>query len=301
MAYQVKDDIIGFIGLGTMGCSMVKRLVNSGRSICLFARNPASAHGLIGKNISLQKNVAELAKSCRKIFTIVGGPSDVEELYCGSDGLIAHAAAGSILVDMTTSSPELAKSLHQQGSKRDIRILDAPVTGGATGAINGSLTFMVGGDADILEAVRPELSTMGKMIFHTGSAGSGQSAKMCNQLAVAGILTGIAEALACAKISALEPEQILEILKTGTAESALLPRIGKKMLDGDNIASFMINHFIKDLDIAIKSGEAGGVILSGAKETQRRYQEIADDYGGEYGIQALINCYLSDANKTINK
>ena len=301
MAYQVKDDIIGFIGLGTMGSSMFKRLKDAGFSICLFARNPASTHGLIGKNISIRKNVAELAKSCSKIFTIVGGPSDVEELYCGSDGLIAHAAAGSILVDMTTSSPELAKSLHQQGRKCDVQILDAPVTGGATGAINGSLTFMVGGDADILELVRAELSIMGKMIFHTGSAGSGQSAKMCNQLAVAGILTGIAEALACAKISSLKPEQILEILKTGTAQSTILPRIGKKMLDGDNIASFMINHFIKDLDIAIKSGEAGGVILSGAKETQRRYQEIADDYGGEYGIQALINCYLSDANKTVNK
>jgi 3-hydroxyisobutyrate dehydrogenase len=292
MATLEQTETIGFIGLGVMGGAMVHRLLDAGCKVTIYSRRKASAEPFVNAGASWIGSKDQLAANSNKIFTIVGGPSDVRELYLGKGGLIANSRPGTILIDMTTSSSDLARSLYDEALINDVHILDAPVTGGAPGAESGELTIMAGGDETALEAVRPELNIIASQIVLMGSAGAGQTTKMCNQLAVSGIMMGMAEALSSAKNSDIDPKRILQVLQTGTASSVLLERIGPKMLNGDNLASFYVSHFIKDLTIAIQSAGRSGQTLPGALLCRQMYEVVAENGGQNKGIQALLDYYI---------
>lgn len=277
---------VGFIGLGVMGGAMARRLMGAGYEVHIHARNPERAAPFLANGARWAEDVASLARTCRTVFTIVGGPEDVASLYLGEAGLIAHAAPGSVLVDMTTSTPELARRIAAEAQARGVMTLDAPVTGGAPGAEAGTLTFMVGGEAAALEAARPLLSIMGATIFAMGEAGAGQITKASNQVAVAGILMGLAEALHHAEAAGIDPAKAFEVMATGTAGGPLMQRLGPKMVAGDTTASFAIDHFIKDLGIALDTAP-----LQGAALCRETYRALAEDGGGTKGIQALIEHY----------
>jgi len=277
---------VGFIGLGVMGGAMVRRLIGAGYEVHIHARNPDRAAPFLEHGAHWAGDVATLARSCRTVFTIVGGPDDVAALYLGGAGLIANAAPGAVVVDMTTSTPDLARQIASKAVDRGLSALDAPVTGGAPGAEAGTLTFMVGGEAGALEAVRPMLWTMGANIFSMGPAGAGQTTKASNQVAVAGILMGLAEALHHAETAGLAPDKVLEVLTTGTAGGPLMRRLGPKMVVGDTTASFAIDRFIKDLGIALDATALPGTTLC-----RDLYRNLSERGGGAKGLQALIEHY----------
>lgn len=270
---------------------MARRLLHAGFNIHIHARNRDRAAPFLQAGAVWADSVAALAHGCSRVFTIVGGPADVEALYLGADGLIAHSAPGSCLVDMTTSTPDLARRIASEAAHRGIMALDAPVTGGAPGAEAGTLTFMVGGEEAALDAVRPMLAAMGHHIFAMGPSGAGQITKAGNQLAVAGILLGLAEALHFAESSGIAPDRVFEVLRTGTAGGPLMERLGPKMLDGDTTATFAIEHFIKDLSIALDAPDGEGDHLDAAALCRQIYRGLAADSGGQKGIQALIEHY----------
>jgi 3-hydroxyisobutyrate dehydrogenase len=274
-----------------MGGAMARRLLHAGFDVHVHARNPDRATPFLQAGAVWADSVAALARRCNRVFTIVGGPADVEALYLGEGGLIAHAAPGSCLVDMTTSTPDLARRIASEAAHRGVLVLDAPVTGGAPGAEAGTLTFMVGGEAAALDAVRPMLAAMGHHIFAMGPPGAGQITKASNQLAVAGILLGLAEALHFAESSGIAAARVFDVLRTGTAGGPLMERLGPKMIDGDTTATFAIEHFIKDLSVALDAPDGEGAGLAGAALCRQLYRDLAGDGGGQQGIQALIEHY----------
>lgn len=270
---------------------MARRLLHAGFDVHIHARNRDRAAPFLQAGAVWSDSIAALAQRCTRIFTVVGGPADVEALYLGEGGLIAHAAPGSCLVDMTTSTPDLARRIASEAAHRGIMALDAPVTGGAPGAEAGTLTFMVGGEATALDAVRPMLAAMGQHVFAMGPAGAGQITKASNQIAVAGILLGLAEALHFAETSGISPDHVLDVLRTGTAGGPLMQRLGPKMIEGDTTASFAIDHFIKDLGIALDAPGDKGARLAGAALCREIYRDVAGEDGGRKGIQAIIEHY----------
>ncbi len=280
--------MIGFIGSGKMGIPMAGNLLANGEKLAVYARSPAKAEPLIAVGASPCESIAELATDCNIIFTILGGPEDVEELYLGKAGLVLNAGPGTILIDMTTSSPQLAKKLHQKGLEASIRVLNAPVTGGVPAAETGKLCFMVGGDRDALASTIPLLKLMGNKIIHMGKAGAGQTAKACNQIAVAGILLGMSEALSLASSDDIDTEKVFEALNSGTASSTLMSRIGRKMLDGDTSASFTASHFIKDLQIATNIAARHGKTIYGADYCRKLCETLDPDSGLQDLISAAI-------------
>ena len=235
---------------------------------------------------------AAVAEATEVTFTIVGGPDDVTAIYRGADGLLAGAKPGQVLVDLTTSSPELAIELAAEGFAEGVICLDAPVTGGVKGAREGTLTLMVGGDPDGLERVRPLLDTFAGEVHHFGSAGSGQHAKIVNQIAVGGIMTGLAEALAYARSAGLDHQTMLATLGRGTARSFLLETYGEAMLRDQLDAGFFVDHFVKDLSLALTSARRLGLQPGGLASTLHAYQALAVAGHGRAGIQALIRHHL---------
>ena len=288
---MTREQSVGFIGLGIMGGAMVRHVMAAGHAVHVHARNRDRAAPFLREGALWADGAAALARSCATVLTIVGGPEDVAELYLGEDGLVANAAPGDCLVDMTTSAPDLARRIAAEAAGRGVMALDAPVTGGAPGAEAGTLTFMVGGEAAALAAVQPLLEVMGSRVFAMGAAGAGQIAKASNQIAVAGILLGLAEALAFAEASGLAPGKVQEVLATGTAGGPLMQRLGPKMAAGNPEVSFTIEHFIKDLGIAIAAMPEGATRLAAAALCRDHYAGLADAGGGRKGLQALIEYY----------
>lgn len=290
---MTRPEAIGLIGLGVMGGAMARRLLAAGHRLHVHARRRDRAAAVLQAGAVWAEDVAALARNCAHVLTIVGGPDDVAALYLGSGGLVAHAAPGACLVDMTTSSPGLARRIAAEAAARGLSALDAPVTGGAPGAEAGTLSFMVGGEAAALQTVRPLLMAMGRNVFAMGPAGSGQLAKAANQIAVAGILLGLAEALSFAEGSGLDAERVQEVLASGTAGGPLMQRLGPKMIAGDPAASFALDHFIKDLGVALETPAGGRLAAAGLCRALCR--EVAAGGGGRKGIQAIIEHYRGTA------
>jgi 3-hydroxyisobutyrate dehydrogenase len=282
---------VGFIGLGMMGQPLAMHLLSAGHGLVLYARNRAQATDLCAVGARLVACPAEVAKAAEVTFTMVGGPDDVAAIHRGADGLLAGARPGRVLVDLTTSSPELAIELAALGRLEGIDCLDAPVTGGVKGARDGTLTLMVGGEPDALERVRPLLDCFAGQIRHLGPAGAGQRAKIVNQIAVGGIMTGLAEALAYASAAGLDEDAMLATLVGGTARSFLLEAYGEAMLQGNLDAGFFVDHFVKDLSLALDSARRLGLQPDGLANTLDSYRQLAAAGDGRAGIQALIRHY----------
>jgi 3-hydroxyisobutyrate dehydrogenase and related beta-hydroxyacid dehydrogenases len=283
---------IGFIGIGVMGKSMAANLLRAGFELSVYTRRQETAGELLAQGAKWQSSPAALAAEAEAVLSMVGYPADVEAIYLGKEGALAAARAGSYLVDMTTSSPALAQKIAAAAAVKGVQALDAPVSGGDSGAKNATLAIMVGGERQAYETLLPLFKAMGKTICYFGAAGSGQYAKMSNQIAIASNMMGVCEALAYAKKSGLDPEAVLRTISTGAAGSWSLANLGPRMLKGDYAPGFFIKHFIKDMRIAIESAETMELELPGLKLAKKLYDELAAAGKENLGTQALLQRYL---------
>ncbi len=282
---------IGFIGIGVMGRSMAGHLMDAGFELHLFTRTRSSAETLLDRGAVWHDSPADLATGCEVIFTIVGFPDDVEEVYFGKQGLLGAVKEGTILVDMTTSRPELAERIAAEADRRGCSALDAPVSGGDTGARNASLSIMVGGPKETFDRILPLLEKMGGNIVHQGPAGAGQHCKMCNQITIAANMLGVCEAMAYARRSGLDPQTVLKSISAGAAGSWSLSNLAPRMLEDDFEPGFFVKHFIKDMTIASESAEAMGLDTPGLDLAKAMYEKLADQGGQNDGTQGLFKLY----------
>lgn len=288
-----KDTLIGFIGTGVMGKSMAMNLMKAGYKVLVYNRTKAKAEELIEKGATWKDTVAEVAREANVIITIVGYPKDVREVYLGENGIIENAKAGSYLIDMTTSSPKLAKEIYEAAKARNLHALDAPVSGGDVGAKEARLSIMVGGDAEAFEEVKPIFEVMGKNIVLQGGAGAGQYTKMSNQIAIASNMLGVCEAMAYAIKAGLDPKVVLKSIESGAAGSWSLRNYTPRMLSGDFEPGFYIKHFIKDMKIALESAKELGLKTPGLELALSIYEELAERGEENSGTQALFNNYMN--------
>jgi 3-hydroxyisobutyrate dehydrogenase len=288
-----KDTLIGFIGTGVMGKSMAMNLMKAGYKVLVYNRTKAKAEELIEKGATWKDTVAEVAREANVIITIVGYPKDVREVYLGENGIIENAKAGSYLIDMTTSSPKLAKEIYEAAKARNLHALDAPVSGGDVGAKEARLSIMVGGDAEAFEEVKPIFEVMGKNIVLQGGAGAGQYTKMSNQIAIASNMLGVCEAMAYAIKAGLDPKVVLKSIESGAAGSWSLSNYTPRMHSGDFEPGFYIKHFIKDMKIALESAKELGLKTPGLELALSIYEELAERGEENSGTQALFKYYMN--------
>ncbi|MDG5787407.1 NAD(P)-dependent oxidoreductase [Evansella sp. AB-P1] len=287
--------VVGFIGTGVMGKSMAKHIMNGGYKLNVYNRTKEKAKELLEQGASWYDTVGGLATNSDVIITIVGYPSDVEQVYLGEDGILQKAKPGSFVIDMTTSTPLLAQKISKAAKEKGIEALDAPVSGGDIGAKEGKLSIMVGGDEKAFESVLPIFSLMGENIQLQGPAGSGQYTKMTNQIVIAGTMMGVSEAMVYAKKAGLDQKKVLQSIETGAAGSFSLSKLAPRMIDGDFDPGFYIKHFIKDMKIAIESAEEMGLNTPGLKLAKQLYEELSNQEEGNenLGTQALYKYYLN--------
>ena len=279
---------IGFVGAGIMGKPMIRNLKKAGFEPVVYARTPSKAEDLAVEGIPVVTSLKDCAAGAGAVITIVGYPRDVEALYLGEGGLLECAAPGTFLIDMTTTSPSLEKRIFEAAEGKGLHFLDAPVTGGDRGAVSGTLSILVGGRREDFEACGGIFRAMGTNINYQGPAGSGQHAKMANQIMIAGTMAGICEALAYARTKGLDLETLLASVSTGAAGSASLKLYGERMLSGDMAPGFMIRHFVKDMGIALEEADASGLALNVLREVCAEYAELEREGRGGLGTQALL-------------
>ncbi|NLG82522.1 MAG: NAD(P)-dependent oxidoreductase [Bacilli bacterium] len=282
---------IGFIGLGVMGRPMAQHLLNKYQQIYVYTRTKKKAEELIQNGAIWCETISELAQQCNLIITIVGMPSDVQDIYLGKNGLLNTCKGETILIDMTTSSPSLAKEIYQKALNKNIYVLDAPVSGGDVGAKNQTLSIMVGGDEPVFEKVREVLETLGNNIVYQGPAGSGQHTKMVNQICIAGNMLGMVEAITYAKHVGLDMQKVLKSISTGAAASWQLTNNAPKILNKDFAPGFYIKHFIKDIHLAQEEARNIAIDLPGLDLVESLYNSLLENGYGNLGTQALIKYY----------
>ncbi|WP_088809486.1 MULTISPECIES: NAD(P)-dependent oxidoreductase [unclassified Listeria] len=282
---------IGFIGIGVMGKSMVRNLLKAGFDLHIYTRTKSKAEELLNEGATWHDNPAELAATVDVLITMVGYPSDVEELYLSEGGFLETMQPDTLAIDMTTSSPELAAQIAAEGIEAGIAVLDAPVSGGDIGAKNGTLSIMVGGDESAFQRAKPIFEALGESVILQGGAGSGQHTKMVNQIAIASNMLGVTEAIFYAEKAGLDPERVLKSIAGGAAGSWSLSNLIPRVLKDDFSPGFFIKHFIKDMRIAIDEAKKMGIDLPGLTLAEQMYQTLAERGLSEAGTQALIKYY----------
>ena len=287
----MKNKVIGFIGTGVMGQGMVRNLLKKGFKVNLHTRTKVKATQLIAEGAEWMFSVKQLSEKSDVIITMIGTPRDVEAVYFGSDGLIENSKAGTLLIDMTTSKPSLAKNIYDIANVKGVQSLDAPVSGGDVGAQNGKLTIMVGGDEAAFNEALPVFEAMGENIRLQGPAGAGQHTKVVNQVSIAPAMIGMVEALVYAEKAHLDPELVLKSIGTGAAGSWSLDNYAPRIIKGNYDPGFAIKHFIKDMEIAVESAEELGLYAPGLNLALSMYKELEVKGHGEKGIHALMLYY----------
>ena len=262
---------IGFIGVGIMGKSMVRNLMKAGYELHIYARTKGKVEDVVSEVAVFHETISACVKGRDAVITIVGFPQDVEEVYFDSGNILDSVDEGTYLIDMTTTSPMLSEKLYEEGTKRGLHVLDAPVTGGDTGAKSGTLSILVGGDREDYEACRPLFEAMGSNINYEGKAGCGQHCKLANQIMIAGTLSGVCEAVTYAKEKGLDMETFMCSVSTGAAGSKQLDLYGPKIISGDYAPGFFIKHFIKDMKLALIEANKSGLDLSFMMRLTGRY------------------------------
>ena len=282
---------IGFIGVGIMGKAMVRNLRKAGYEVAIYTRTKAKAEDVIAEGAVWCDTAAECAKGRDVVITIVGYPKDVEEVYFGDNGIIANADPGTYVIDMTTTSPRLAVRIWEEAEKAGLHAVDAPVTGGDTGAKAGTLTILAGGKKEDFDACVPVFEAMGKNINYEGKAGNGQHTKMCNQIAIAGALAGACEAMVYAKNTGLDVDTMLKSISTGAAGSAQMNNVASKAAKDDYAPGFFLKHFIKDMGIADEEALAADTRLGVLEDVLGMAKKLESEGMGDLGTQALIKYY----------
>jgi 3-hydroxyisobutyrate dehydrogenase len=277
--------VIGWIGTGVMGNSMLSHLIDKGYETCVFTRTREKADNVILKGSQWCSSIPALCEKADLIFTMVGFPADVRQVYLSPDGLLNHARTGSVLVDMTTTSP--AKKIH---------VLDAPVSGGDVGARNATLSIMVGGENSVFEAVEPFFAILGKKIIYQGKAGSGMHTKMCNQIQIAGTMIGMCESLLYGYKAGLDLPVMLSSISGGAAACWSLDNLAPRILRRDFEPGFFVDHFIKDLGIALEEARRMEISLPGLALVNQLYVSVKALGYGKKGTQALMLALEKMAN-----
>ncbi|WP_241503880.1 NAD(P)-dependent oxidoreductase [Ferruginivarius sediminum] len=282
---------VGFIGLGIMGQHMAGHTLAAGHELHVYNRTRSKAKTLVERGAVLHDNPGAVAAASDIVITMVGYPADVEAVYFEAGGILDKARPGSVLIDMTTSSPALAERIAEAASERGVTALDAPVSGGDVGAREAKLAIMVGGDGMAFEQASPVLRTMGANIAHMGAAGAGQHTKMANQIAIASTMLAVAESITYARRAGLDPDVVLDVIGTGAASSFLLNGLGRKMIREDFAPGFFVHHFVKDMTIALEEAARMGLDLPGLELARSLYDRLVSDGFGEEGTQALYRVY----------
>ena len=282
---------LGFIGTGVMGAAMAGHLQTAGNELYVYNRTKEKAQGLIDGGATWCDDVKTVAEAADIIFTIIGMPTDVENVYLAEDGLIGNAKVGTILVDMTTSEPELAKKIYDIGVSKKIFCVDAPVTGGDVGAKNATLTIFLGGDSDICMKLMPYFEIIGQHIIYLGAAGSGQHGKMANQIAVAGATVGMVESLTYARAAGIDLTKVQEAVSTGAGGSWQMTNMAPRVIAGNFDPGFYIKHFIKDMKIALTEAKANKIDLLGLELAIIQYEKLQNNGLENLGTQGLYKLY----------
>ena len=279
---------ISWIGTGVMGLSMCGHLLANGARVSVFTRTRAKAQPLLDSGAAWAGSPREAAEQADIVFTMVGFPADVRDVYFSDAGVMAGTRAGSVLVDMTTTEPSLAIEIARAAATRQAQALDAPVSGGDVGARNATLSIMAGGDAGALARVRPLLEAMGKTIVHEGGAGSGQHTKMCNQIVIAGTMIGVCESLLYGARAGLVLNTMLQSIRGGAAGCWTLENLAPRVLNGNFEPGFMVEHFIKDMGIALDEAARMKLALPGLAVVRQLYLAAAAQGHGRAGTHALF-------------
>jgi len=285
---------IGWIGTGVMGMSMAGHLIDAGYDLVAFNRSPGKLKPLVDRGASVAGSPAEVARVSDVVFTMVGYPSDVRQVILGTGGddqtaVIAGIKPGSIVVDMTTSQPALAIEIQQTLAAAGSLSLDAPVSGGDVGAKAATLSIMVGGDRAIFDSVLPLFERLGKTIVYQGAAGAGQHTKMVNQTLVAASMIGVCEALLYAEHAGLDVTTVLQSVSSGAANSWALSNLGPRIVAGDFAPGFYVEHFIKDMRIALDEAARMKISLPGLALVNQLYNAVAAQGHQRSGTQALMH------------
>jgi len=279
---------VGWIGLGVMGGSMCAHLVRAGYSMTVTTRTAARADDVIGLGAAWADSPRAVAEASDVVFTMVGFPQDVRDVALGDRGVLAGLRAGGILVDMTTSEPALAVELAATARAQGAWAIDAPVSGGDVGAREARLSIMVGGNDDALAVVRPALETMGRTIVHQGGPGAGQHTKLVNQTLIASNMVGVCEGLLYAARAGLDPERVLASVSGGAAGSWSLANLAPRMLAGDYAPGFYVEHFVKDMAIALREAERMNLTMPGLALAKGLYELLVEQGHARSGTQALV-------------
>ncbi|MEY3000291.1 MAG: 2-hydroxy-3-oxopropionate reductase [Verrucomicrobiota bacterium] len=282
---------VGFIGTGVMGASMARHILEAGHTLAVHNRTRHKAAPLNEAGAHWCDTPGEVAACSDLVITIAGYPADVEALYFGPSNLLEAARPGMVFIDMTTSSPVLAKRIAAEAAARGAHGLDAPVSGGDIGAREARLTIMVGGDHDGFELAKPIFVLLGKNISYQGPAGSGQLCKLANQIAIASGMIGVCEAFAFAESAGLDARRVLTAIAAGAAGSWSLSNLAPRFLDGNFEPGFYVKHFVKDLGLAIEAAREMQLDLPGLEQAKALYQRLASNGFAEEGTQALYRLY----------
>ncbi len=279
---------IGWIGTGVMGQSMCGHLLSEGYRTTLYTRTRAKAQALLDRGAAWADSPRAVAESSDVLFTMVGFPRDVRDVYFSPEGILAGTGQGAVLVDMTTTEPTLAREIHQAARAKQAQSVDAPVSGGDVGARNRALSIMVGGDEEAVASVMPLFQILGKNIVHQGGPGAGQHTKMCNQIVISGTMIGVCESLVYARQAGLDPEQMLKSIRSGAAGCWSLENLAPRVLKGDFEPGFIVEHFIKDMGIALNEAQRMGLAMPGLALVHQLYLALQAQGHGRRGTQALV-------------
>jgi 3-hydroxyisobutyrate dehydrogenase len=279
---------IGWIGLGVMGRSMAANLLDAGYAVTAYTRTPAAAEPVLAKGAVWAGSPAAVAAASDVIISIVGFPADVREVILGPDGVLAGASEVAVIVDMTTSEPALAIEIADAAVAMGVASIDAPVSGGDVGAREGRLSIMAGGDEEVFSALTPLWDVMGATTVLQGGPGAGQHTKMVNQTLIAGAMIGVCEALLYAYRAGLDPATVLESVGSGAAGSWSLANLAPRIIEGNFDPGFYVEHFVKDMGIALAESERMGLDLAGLRLVKGIYETMVASGRGRLGTQSLI-------------
>ena len=279
---------VAWIGTGVMGVSLCGHVLEKGYAVTVFNRTQGKARPLIERGARWAASPAEAAREADVVFTMVGFPADVREVYLGAQGILAAARSGAILVDMTTTEPSLAREISAAAREKGTWAVDAPVSGGDVGARNATLSIMVGGEKEAVDGVMPLLEILGRKIVRQGGPGAGQHTKMCNQIVIAGTMIGMCESLLYGRKAGLELETMLSSIAGGAAACWALDNLAPRILKRNFDPGFFVEHFIKDMEIAPKEARAMNLALPGLALVHQLYVAVRAQGHGKKGTHALM-------------
>ena len=287
---------VAFIGTGIMGAAIAGHILDAGYDLTVHNRTREKAEGLLARGAAWAETPAAAAEGVDVVFTMVGYPTDVEDVYLASDGILRSAKKGAYLIDLTTSSPQLARDIHDASEVADVHAFDCPVTGGQAGAEAGTLTLIIGASEETVAPVLTILQTFGEKLFYFDQPGAGQTAKLCNQVSLASCMVGYADALALAEQGHLDPEKVLDLLASGTGGSGAASTLAPKSIAGDYKPGFMAEHLRKDIALAVTTAQDAELALPGAETAFALFDTLCQVGGKRMGTQALTLLYAEEGD-----